>query len=309
MLTDAVFFSLDIENVNIENENVLNSYISSLFSKNIKITDSTIRNQFINIIKEKLSKSARIIFDNKVYFLENVPPKYAAVCEGKTIFKYSQKDKVPDSIRGKLENQNGFWKFTEFPCDKEDRGGINFDKNKHKYNQYKRLILVLESPHEKEYTENGAPLLPAQGITGTNIVNYIEKKKNIISLLKDHNSKYIVLLVNPVQYPVSCFLFWNPIKKNNKQIKTNSADDASFRHKVFEILFCESKTGIKKDFKKRINSYYRQNSGDIVICCTTKPNREIITKAIQNDAGLKISATLCHPSSAHWKRKINKGIK
>ncbi len=296
MLTDAVFFSLDIENVNLQDEKELNSSINSLFSKNIKITDSTIRKQFIKIMKEKLNKSARIIFDKKVYFLENIPPKYAAICKGKTIFNYSQKDKVPDSIRGIIENKNGSLKFAEFPCNRKTKGGINID-HLPCYDNYKRIILVLESPHKDEYKECK---LPAQGTTGKQICAKLEQKLSELVNNKDIHlavGTFIVILVNPVQYPASCYEFLY------KHTKPKKWSNKNITHRVFEMLFSNEGANLREDFKVRLKKYYR-GKDDVIINCATKLNKAIVKDAIEEvmtdvlpNPTEKI-VDLTHPS--HW---------
>ncbi|XPV77632.1 MAG: hypothetical protein ACNI27_06870 [Desulfovibrio sp.] len=69
------------------------------------------------------------------------------------------------------------------------------------------ILLIVESPHSKEYSNLENPKA-VQGATGTrinkNFIKLINKNKGIKKELTEKS--YRVLVVNPVKFPASCFL-------------------------------------------------------------------------------------------------------
>jgi len=109
------------------------------------------------------------------------------------LVNFSNGDLVVDEIRGYLyfNIATSSWVF----CGRQQN----------KFNYFKNLVIVLESPHKDEYSSQGIPLRPVNGITGLKINN---KLADIINSKPpvgiNQNDVYCVWLVNAIQYQTSC---------------------------------------------------------------------------------------------------------
>lgn len=120
--------------------------------------------------------------------------------------KLSQ-EKCPNEIIGVIESNNGqFKKFIEHS--KYDKKLIDnrddFIDIYPQYKKYKKIVLILESPHVDEFNcARKIKSRPAKGKTGKKIRNLLHKKLN--SILNKNNKKYnyIVYLVNSIPYQCS----------------------------------------------------------------------------------------------------------
>jgi hypothetical protein len=118
----------------------------------------------------------------------------------------------------------------------------------------RRVILILESPHLREFSVPGAPA-PARGSTGANIRRYLSEVEGLGDV-----GGYNLILMNPVQY--QCSLGASPI-------------DAR-RVKIFTSTWNRSGAA---DFVRRLRSYYA--AGDRVVnCCTVKANGNAVQGAM-----------------------------
>ena len=170
--------------------------------------------------------------------------------------RFSEKDAVPDSIRGYLCYKDGKWNFEEIMTNRYK--GRKYSEKLIKANDF-IIALNLESPHTYEFDSNGKPLLPAQGKTGENITEQIEIIAPKIGL--DTSHRYVLILTNPIQYQASCY---NQLK-DKKEYKNKKS---KIRDEVFLELFLNK--NLKKDFKERLLKYEENNLKIIINCCTKK---------------------------------------
>jgi hypothetical protein len=140
-----------------------------------------------------------------------------------------------------------------------------------------RLILILESPHQSEFKEDGNPIGPAIGKTGESIRDHLHSAITKAA----HRSGRSLVLVNAIQYQCSL-----------------GAPTHEHRDDVFQQIW--QSTDAEELFRRRLRSYLR--AGDTVVNCCTKRNRELIHAAIVNVSSEFGITPLrrCHPSSVPW---------
>lgn len=166
---------------------------------------------------------------------------------------FSEDKKVSDEIRYEIEvkNKNVSTKLIKKSIDPK----IGTDV---KYKDYKRIVIIIESPHRDEYDDDFKPIGPAQGKTGDMIKSNIE---NIIKLFNITDGKYILIISNPVQFQASLGSFYdNGLHK-------------SIRNNVWSALYkiC------KEDFIKRLEIY----EPDYILNATTAGRKYRVNKAIK----------------------------
>lgn len=158
------------------------------------------------------------------------------------------------------------------------------------YNSYKKILIIVESPHRDEFTFNYEPIGPAQGETGYGIESKIDE---IIDKFRITSGNYIVIISNPVQYQSSLGSFYS------------SGLCAKIRDNLWSKLYK------KVDYLNRLNNL----GGEYIINATTKGRRIRIDKVLKeykknhekkNDENkiIPIIKTSNHPSN--WKKN---GIK
>lgn len=167
------------------------------------------------------------------------------------IFK-NLNNRCPDEYIAEIEITSNTVNLTEnYICSKRDE--ISNDKRrdlgKNSIGE-KVLCIVLESPHNDEFSPNGKPLGPARGQTGLNLESKLFDK--LKKFYKDNNvvesGKYAVILMNAVQYKCSL-----------------GASTKYYRDRVWLNLWFN---GAKDDFERRIKSY----DPDIVLNLCTNGN-------------------------------------
>jgi len=176
---------------------------------------------------------------------------------------YSLSDVVNDEKRGYL-----YYKKTWIFC------GLNQIS---KPNKTQNLIILLESPHKKEYDSYGNPLRPANGRTGFNINN---KLSNIISNLNINFNKrdiYTVWIMNAIQYQTSAYNQLHNVNKYNKNWR-------KLRNNVFKTMW--DSFSLKKDLIKRINSL--PGTTYLILNCVTGGKatyglRSLVSKFLKNN--------------------------
>ncbi len=154
------------------------------------------------------------------------------------------------------------------------RKHVNIHRTTEKY-----LILILESPHIKEFKDDPGP---AKGKTGMNIVKFL---LNVNGLESFGNHGLIVM--NAVQY--QCSLGFATKK---------------FRDRVFTEMW---NTGSREDFISRLRSIYRP--GDTLVNCCTKGSTNILQNELRRMVQIGINQALPtasvvrrnHPSCWHFK--------
>lgn len=145
------------------------------------------------------------------------------------------------------------------------------------------LIVVLESPHKKEYENEPAP---AKGITGLLLAKHLGE---VVSRLAVDNPA--VILMNAVQY--QCSLGCAPVK---------------YRDQVFTAAWND---GARENFIRRLGSLYKNN--DYVLCCCTKGShprhygelRQKVFAAIVESVPSDRVLRRTHPSSWYQKKNRN----
>ena len=270
----------------------------------------------------------KFIYKNNMYWIKGIPQRFAVFSNGIIVANFDKIEPVQDSIFGILKLKNNVISKVRFLSSQIAVGsfckiirGVKIERltKCKKYKEYKKLIIILESPHKDEYSGT-KELLPAQGSTGTQLIKKIRNdsmklvkgstgNKKIKDLMRDavklssllSDGKYFIFLVNPICYPASCYKFWqnvlNKKVKNIKRVKSIKEANTDFTHKIFEALFCQGGANLRQDFIKRLKQYC--STGDFIINCTTQPNSELVQKAVA-DAGHKINGTFYHPSSSRF---------
>jgi hypothetical protein len=245
------------------------------------------------------NKEIEINLTEKEYELLNIASEFINLNEkndSEIILKsdfFSKKRKVPDVFRYTL-NFNDSWElkthnraskpFKEFYDENmhykfKDRGINEADNN--------NIVVILESPHKKEYDSNFNAIAPAVGTTGNNFekyfLQYILPILNNLGLFLDQSQKYNILFVNPVPYQVSLAHIHNEGMKKGLKIKV--------WQELFKIL--------KEDFKNNINNNIE---AEIIINAATSGVKDDITKLFKN----KIVFEVPHPSSWHFLKSFKK---
>lgn len=135
----------------------------------------------------------------------------------------------------------------------------NISKNNH-------FIILLESPHIKEFNSKGTAIGPAHGWTGYNIYWFFEKHlKNSFLNLQENN--YRVVVINAVQFQASLGL--RPINK-------------TIRNQTWRELFD------KGDINNRLLAFAAKSGDCIVVNCCTKDLRQDLNDKISAIKGIKI---------------------
>ena len=146
-----------------------------------------------------------------------------------------------------------------------------------------RLLLILESPHRKEYCHPNGPV-PANGTTGSNIRRYLGEVLKSEPKLTDPNLE--VILVNAVPYQCSQGATLNDYGKRSK------------RDKVFRAAFCAESETHGLEFVRRMSGYVR--ASDIVVNCCTKGVTSPALRDLVHDSLMRLGEkNLMHLSTSH----------
>lgn len=197
--------------------------------------------------------------------------------------KYFRERLCPDQYVGKIEQPEHWNNFKREPIfgDEWNVQNVPMEEN--------IMIMILESPHKKEFDKNGTPLGPAMGQTGINI------RKHIWEIFGPLCRNSHLILMNAI--PFQCSL--------GEATKLH-------RNDVFANAWKNETIG-KTFFMDRLDLLLQKLSRkDIVIvnACTEDEKtfrREKITKAITEIVGgIKIYGTT-HPSS--WRGPNNRYFK
>ena len=147
----------------------------------------------------------------------------------------------------------------------------------------RRLLLILESPHRKEYCHPNGPV-PANGTTGSNIRRYLGELLKSKRTLTDPNLE--VILVNAVPYQCSQGATLNDYGKRSK------------RDKVFRAAFCAESETHGLEFVRRMSGYVR--ASDIVVNCCTKGVTSPALRDLVHDSLMRLGEKkLIHLSTSH----------
>jgi len=165
----------------------------------------------------------------------------------------------------------------------------------------KRIILILESPHIKEFEgEHG----PAKGKTGDNIAGKLAEKLNGVSDLK---GKYQLILMNAIQhqcslgFPTKYFrdvVFLNLWRKGGGKTEfINRMNKLNIESNDIVINACTK--GGHKDFKKHFGLQFKEHINKSEIGAYK------VKEGLKNEVGIELNnlkinyIKVAHPSS--WK--------
>ena len=202
---------------------------------------------------------------------------------------YDEARRVQDAWRYNILFKNN--EIVEF-CKFYQGIGRFYDQEIHS-KKNRSIVIIIESPHKDEYTENFVPISPAQGATGEKI------EKFIVDILRKHkqielpNGLYNLLIVNPVQFQASLFNF-HKVPLNSK----HSAASA-LRDKVWRSIFLKE----KDNFTKRLVSY---RPALLINACTAKLKSlidEEIEHLIENRIITDIGYFIANKHPSMWSSK------
>ena len=146
------------------------------------------------------------------------------------------KEKCDDIIAGfYTKNRKTFW-FSKKERDGHDTSTEN-NKEINKLGNVETIVVILESPHIKEFFEE--PNGPANGSSGTNLQKYFW---NVLEqIFKEHENlrilQYRIILMNSIQYQCSL-----------------GVDTKRFRDHVWLKLWYDC--NLKEDFSERLKEYH-----------------------------------------------------
>ncbi len=218
--------------------------------------------------------------------------------------------------------------FKNYSCPDQYVGSFSVIKNKNKYKfqlmndfirepnfrrdisdcthelEGKKVILILESPHVDEFSSFG-PIGPANGVTGRNIINYLNSKLASLSfdsLIDFSGDDVSLFIMNAIQYQCSMGAPLN--NKENRKI----------RDFLFRSIWVN---GGEDSFLRRINKYTDHKT--IVLNCVTRGQnmgknakkkinisgflRKIVDAAIKKNPNNYLYCQLSHPASWHFGNK------
>lgn len=206
---------------------------------------------------------------------------------------FNEKHKMPNVCRFILKKVSGKYELIEHKSkSKKFKNSCFNDQNLSFRNELPTILLVLESPHDKEYNnETFDPIAPAQQDTGKNIS---EKLNEIINnnkkLLKLEKEEYRILIINPVPFQTSLFhIHKQPLEGVYTILRNN----------VWKALWKNDNT-YKMKFKKIINEI---NPDIIINACTSTLSKLVKLELLEADYVKYGKFKICHPSS--WKRNKN----
>lgn len=244
------------------------------------------------------NKELEIDLTEKEYELLNIASEFIKLNEEneeEIILKrdfFSNKRKIPDVFRYTL-TFNDKWELNAHKKASEQFSQFYNKKNHYKFKDREiseakdnNIVVILESPHTKEYDSNFHAIAPAVGTTGNNFrkyfVKYVLPILNNLGLHLENTKRYNILFVNPVPYQTSLAQIHNAGMIKNLKIKVWK--------KLFEIL--------KNDFRKKVNKI----EADFIINAATSGVTEEITKIFKDRTVFEVS----HPSSWHFLKSFQK---
>jgi len=237
-------------------------------------------------VEEELSKIQQ---DEKLGFYTN----------GSISNFFSKSKKVCNSYRYQLiKSTNNKYDLYYFY---EDEINNRIDRNLNDDNDLPTILILLESPHEKEYeydykNKTIIPIAPAQGSTGVKLFDNLDIVFNIInSLIESKNQlekkEYRVIIYNPIPYQTSLHFL-------HRQAINSSSIYKILRDKVWLGLW-DNDVYFKKEFKKFIKKY---NPELVINSCTSKLKSEV-NKELNKILSIPHIFSTNHPSA--WWNEYN----
>ncbi len=204
---------------------------------------------------------------------------------------FSKKHKMPNVCRFILKKVSGKYELIEHKNkSKKFKNSCFIDQDLFFKNELPAIVLVLESPHDKEYNNKTfEPKAPAQQDTGDIIFEKLEKVINTHNkkLLKLDKEEYRVIIINPIPYQTSLFhIHQQPLQ----------GVYATLRNNVWKALWKNDNT-YKVDLKKIIHEV---NPEIVINACTATLSKFVKLELSDLDYNKYSKFIICHPSS--WKR-------
>jgi len=143
---------------------------------------------------------------------------------------------------------------------KKDWDDINLNNSVQKTSEQlsgrevKNIVLILESPHTEEYSDDLSPYCPAVGETGQKIEQHIDDLMHFLKL--DTNDDFHLIIANPVPLQAS-------LGHSYKNPPFNMPLVSELRNKIWKSLF--EKEEIRNHFIERIEIY---NPSVLINACT-----------------------------------------
>lgn len=137
--------------------------------------------------------------------------------------------------------------------------------------KYKKIFIIVESPHKDEFDSIFCPIRPLNGSSGFKFNNNILNKLNIWfnnSNLINIGDLFEIHIVNPVRYQTSLYHYFNskiPYDIPNNNYNYNQIN-SYIRDETWRILFAVQ--SIRDDFLNYLNKYTNDKKLFIVNCCT-----------------------------------------
>lgn len=159
------------------------------------------------------------------------------------------------------------------------------------------FILILESPHEHEYTPTFKPKAPAQCKTGSNIETILPKilNKNI-EKLNLTASEYRLIIINPIPAQTSLnYLHAQSINKTGN----NDNSFSLLRNNVWKTLWSNNES-----YKNKFIDDLKNINPKIILNCCTKDLSDYVSSAIIESKTNSINYKTWHPSSWHQENYI-----
>lgn len=153
------------------------------------------------------------------------------------------------------------------------------------------VIVILESPHEKEYVDGNVncPIAPAQGTTGCNIemlLPYLLSADAIAKadLLVTNINR--VIIANPVQFQAS---LWS-IHRGCLEVEGEKLNWRTLRNAVWKTLWSQLE---KRNFADRLRTY----CPTLILNCCTAELQPLVTDWLRSSDYGPITFTTTHPSA------------
>lgn len=163
-------------------------------------------------------------------------------------------------------------------------------------NTSRKVVIVLESPHIDEFTNNMQAISPAQGHTGkkidSTVYSLLGKMKNVIEFIQ--NEVIEIALVNPVPFQTSLVTIHG--KKLEKKYVT-------LRNNVWKSIWYHA--NYKEKFINLVNTL---NSKDIIINACTYLLKKHVSKALSEAKSFEGNIfNTYHPGARkNWLSKFEK---
>lgn len=215
-----------------------------------------------SLIKVKCSNDS--VLKNLATFSKN---KFVTTNNNDIIIETNFFQKIHDVIRYKYKFQhNLFIPYTLRKSIQHSKYGER--KLKFTNSVTRKIIIVLESPHVKEYTSNMIAISPAQGRTGKlihkNILKLLKKLNTLVGFSEDEILE--IILINPIPFQTSLSTIHK--KKLKGPYKT-------LRDNVWKSLW--NNTNLNQKFEKKLKKF---SDNDIIINACTASLKEPVRQAI-----------------------------